>query len=53
MWDEEEKDWVDWYIEPYNSDYAYEDVDEYCEAFDTGELSEFTKAVFEQVNFDN
>lgn len=53
MWDEEEKDWVDWSIQPYNSDCVYEDVDKYCEAFDTGELEEFTKAVFSQVSFDN
>lgn len=50
MWDEEEKDWVDWS----DSEGIYDDVDEYCEAIDTnGEIAEFTKAIFEQVSFDN
>lgn len=53
MWDEEEQDWVDWYEEPYNSTCYYDDVDEYCEAFDTGELEQFTNAIFEQVSFDD
>lgn len=50
MWDEEEKDWVDWS----DSEGIYDDVDEYCETIDTsGEIAEFTKAIFEQVSFDN
>lgn len=49
MWDEEENDWVEWN----DSEGICDDVDEYCETADNGELAEFTKAIFEQISFDN
>lgn len=50
MFDEEEQEWCDWYLETDN-DY-FEDVDEYCEQSERAEeLSAFNQAVFEQVDW--
>lgn len=51
IWDEEEQEWNDWFLETEN-DY-YEDVDEYCESDDCKqkeELESFREEVFKQVD---
>lgn len=52
MWDEEEQEWVDWLYE--DDECCYEDIDEYCEekSPQSKQLAEFTRTVFEQVEFD-
>lgn len=51
MWDEEEQDWIDWYLET-DDDY-FEDVDEYCKQSEMAdELKEFNRELFSQVTFE-
>lgn len=48
MFDEEEGEWNDWYMET-EEDY-YDDVDEYCEQCKKAqELAEFSQALFKQL----
>lgn len=50
MWDEEEKEWCDWYMETEND--FFEDVDDYCEQCDKAEeLEEFERELLEQIDF--
>lgn len=50
MFDEEEQEWRDWYLETDN-DY-FEDVDEYCKQSERAEeLSAFNQVIFEQVDW--
>lgn len=50
MWDEEEGEWTDWYLE--TEDDYYEDVDEYCEQCEGAEeLTAFNQALFEQIDW--
>lgn len=49
MWDEEEKEWIDWCIE--TEDDFFEDIDEYYEQCDKAEeLAEFERKLFEQID---
>ena len=51
MWDEEEKEWCNWYMET-ESDF-FEDVDEYCEQCEKAEeLVAFNKELFKQIDWD-
>ena len=52
MWDEEEKDWCDWYLE--TEDYYYDDIDEYCESNDcpnSEKLIEDKEDIFKQIDW--
>lgn len=50
MFDEEEGEWNDWYLETDN-DY-FDDVDGYCEQCEKAEeLTEFNQALFEQIDW--
>ena len=52
MWDEEEQDWCDWYIE---TEYDYfDDLDEYCSSDECErkeELEEFSSELFSQIDY--
>ena len=49
MWDEEEKEWIDWCAETEND--FFENIDEYCEQCDKAEeLTEFERKLFEQID---
>ena len=54
MWDEEEGEWTDWYLE--TEDDYYEDVDEYCEQCSlcerTEELRKFNEEMMKQVDWE-
>jgi hypothetical protein len=51
MWDEEEKEWIDWRIE--TEDDFFEDIDEYCEQCDKAEeLEEFERKLFDQIDWE-
>lgn len=48
MWDEEDQNWIDWFMETEN-DY-YDDVRVYCEQCEKAkELERFSQSLFEQV----
>lgn len=48
IWDEEEQDWIDWYLE--TEDNYFDSLDEYCEQCEKAEeLAQFSKSLFEQV----
>ena len=52
IWNEEDQDWEDWYIETEN-DY-YDDVDEYCDSDECemkDELKEFSEALYYQIDY--
>ena len=52
IWNEEDEDWEDWYIETEN-DY-YDDVDEYCDSDECemkDELKEFSEALYYQIDY--
>ena len=50
MFDEEECEWNDWYMET-DEDY-FDDVDDYCEQCGRSEeLTEFNQALFEQIDW--
>ena len=52
MFDEEEGEWCDWYVE--SDDFYYDDLDEYCESEDCKqmeELEKFKEEVFEQIDW--
>ena len=50
MFNEEEGEWNDWYME--TEDDYYDDVDEYCEQCKRAkELMEFSQALFKQINW--
>ena len=51
IYDEETKDWEDWYLE---TEYDYFDnVDEYIESLDNAkEIQEFTEELFSQIDWD-
>lgn len=53
MYDDESKEWENWYFET-DCDY-YDNVDEYCESDDckqAEELKRFSKELFSQIDFD-
>ena len=51
MFDEEEGEWNDWYLET-DDDY-FDDVDDYCEQCERAEeLTEFNQTLFEQIDWD-
>nr|DAR44069.1 MAG TPA: Superinfection exclusion protein [Caudoviricetes sp.] len=50
MWDEEEKEWCDWFMETEND--FFEDVDEYCEQCEKSEeLKKFNKELYTQIDY--
>ena len=50
MFDEEEGEWNDWYLET-DDDY-FDDVDDYCEQCERAEeLTEFNRTLFEQIDW--
>lgn len=50
MYNEDEQDWIDWYIE--TEDDYYDDVDDYCEQCEKAEeLTEFNQSLFEQIDW--
>lgn len=50
VWDEEEQEWNDWYLE--TEDDFFEDVDDYCEQCEKAdELTVFNKELFEQIDW--
>ena len=52
IWDEEEQDWCDWYLE--TEDDYFESVDEYCESDECEmkeELEEFKEELFSQIDY--
>ena len=52
IWDEEENDWCDWYLE--TEDAYFEDIDEYCESDECEmkeELEEFKEALYSQIDY--
>ena len=51
MFDEEEGEWNDWYLET-DDDY-FDDVDDYCEQCERAEkLTEFNQSLFEQIDWE-
>ena len=54
IWDEEENDWCDWYLE--TEDDWFEDIDDYCDSDyckQKEELQEFNEALFSQIDYSN
>lgn len=50
IWDEEEQDWCDWYME--TEDNYYDNVDEYCEECEQKEeLKKFNEELFYQIDY--
>ena len=51
MYDEEENDWFDWYLE--TEDDYFENIDEYINSTDKAEeINNFTKELFDQIDWD-
>ena len=51
MFDEEEGEWNDWYLE--TEDDYFDDVDDYCEQCERAEeLTEFNRTLFEQIDWE-
>ena len=54
MWNEFEKDWIDWTME--TEDDFFEDLDEYCDSEyceQKEELESFKEVLYSQIDFDN
>lgn len=50
MWNEEDKEWNDWYME--TEDDFFDNVDDYCEQCENAEeLNKFNKELFEQIDW--
>lgn len=52
VFDKEEQEWNDWFLETEND--AYEDIDKYCDSDSCqikDELTNFTKELFEQIDW--
>lgn len=50
MWDEEEKEWCDWYMETEND--FFENVDQYCEQCEKSEeLNKFSEELYTQIDY--
>lgn len=51
MWDEEEKEWCDWYTEEENN--YFDNVDDYCKQCEKAdELKEFNRQMFAQIDWE-
>nr|DAG16379.1 MAG TPA: Superinfection exclusion protein [Caudoviricetes sp.] len=51
MWDEEEKEWCDWYTEEENN--YFDNVDDYCkQCGKADELEEFNRQMFAQIDWE-
>ena len=52
MWDENEKEWVDWEYE--DEEHYYDNVDDYCDEISSQSeiLNDFSRAVLGQVSFE-
>lgn len=50
MWDEEEKEWCDWYME--TKDNYFDNVNDFCEQCEKAdELKEFNRQMFAQIDY--
>ena len=51
MYDEEECEWIDWFIE--TEDDYYEDLDEYLDSLELEEIEEFSNEMYSQVSWED